>query len=122
MKSIQVNEIEDDVQYGDLGMVHVVEVLLCKVGERRVPMIPPIGPTASDSSMNLTIPSLFRASTERAFKSPPSLLSPRQPVTDPFDYNKKVDVAGSVIGHPGSDSDSELNASINQQVDLAGVK
>jgi len=33
----QVDEIEDDIQCGDLGLIHIVEVLLGKVGEGRIP-------------------------------------------------------------------------------------
>jgi hypothetical protein len=34
---VQVNELEDDIESGDLGLVHIVEVLLGEVRERRVP-------------------------------------------------------------------------------------
>ena len=34
---VQIDELKDDIESGDLGLVHVIEVLLSEVRERRVP-------------------------------------------------------------------------------------
>jgi hypothetical protein len=74
-----VNEVEDDVRRGNLGLVHIVEVLRVRSAKEEplkttvIDVTPRVGPAASGFTMDSAMFSLLRA----AFASPLLLISRR---------------------------------------------
>ena len=130
----QVDDIENYVQRGDLGLIHIIEVLLGKVGKRGVPQNDRHQHDATEESDSLRLLEEFRhvflaQNTSRESFCVTVLVVDVTEV-QLVDWGQslaattrgEVGVAGPMVEHPDSDPNIELTASTNQQVYLTGIK
>jgi hypothetical protein len=130
----QVNEIENDVQAATLDWYTSSKCCWVRLAKEEslkttvINMIPPRGPTASDSLMNLAMSVLAQSINRESLRVTALVID--VPEVQLVDWGQslatttrsEVDVTGSVVEHPDGDSDTELTASTDQQVDLARIE